>query len=59
VFRRKRPVMTPSGRTKKLGQQLSRADVLLQLIQTWLLAAAACIAAGIVMPGSVLAGLYL
>jgi hypothetical protein len=45
--------MTPSGRTKKLGQQLSRAAVLLQLIQTWLLAAAARIAASMVICGRV------
>jgi hypothetical protein len=33
TFRRRRPVMMPSARTKKLGKQLFRADVLLQLIQ--------------------------
>src|SRR5712691_2289448 len=32
VCSRKRPVMTPSGRTKKLGQQLSQAEELGQLI---------------------------
>ena len=47
---------TPSGRTKKLGQQLRWADELGQLIHTWLLPAAACIIAGWVMPSSVLAG---
>ena len=45
--------MTPSARTKNAGQQLSRADELLQLIQMWLLAAAACMLAGIVISGSV------
>jgi hypothetical protein len=53
VFRRSRPVTTPSGRTKKLGQQLSRAQELLQLIHTWLLAAAACMEAGIVISGRI------
>jgi len=43
--------MTPSARTKKAGQQLSGADELLQLIHTWLLAAAACIVAGMVISG--------
>ena len=51
MFRRSRPVMMPSARTKKLGKQLWRAAVLLQLIQTWLLVAAACIAAGIRISG--------
>jgi hypothetical protein len=32
VLRRKRPVMTPSGRTKKLAQQDSRAEELGQPI---------------------------
>jgi hypothetical protein len=41
----------PSARTKKAGQQLSGAEELGQLIQTWLAAAAAVIAAGMVMPG--------
>jgi hypothetical protein len=36
---------------KKAGQQLWRADELLQLIHTWLLAAAACMVAGIVISG--------
>ena len=34
VLRRSFPVITPSGRTTKAGQQLVRADVLLQLIHT-------------------------
>jgi hypothetical protein len=46
-------VATPSGRTKKLGKQLSRAEVLLQLIHMKLFVAAACIVAGIVIPGRV------
>ncbi len=53
VFNRRRPVITPSGRTKKLDQQLCLAEVLLELIHTWLLAEAACIAAGMVIPGRV------
>ena len=46
-------MITPSGRTKKLGQQLTLAEVLVQLIHTWLLADAACMVAGIVISGSV------
>ena len=43
--------MTPSARTTKDGHRLWRAEEFGQLIQTWLLAAAAVIPAGIVMPG--------
>ena len=53
MLRRRRPVTTPSARTKKAGQQLSLADELLGLIHTRLLAAAACMLAGIVISGSV------
>jgi hypothetical protein len=51
VLRRGRPVVMPSARTKKAGQQLSRADEFGQLIHMWLQAAAVVMAAGMVMPG--------
>lgn len=51
MFRRSRPVIMPSARTKNAGQQLCGAEEFGQLIQTWLQAAAAVVAAGMVMPG--------
>ncbi|CAO5157635.1 hypothetical protein FAIPA1_10184 [Frankia sp. AiPs1] len=50
-LRGSRPLTTPSARTKKDPQQLSRAEEFGQLIQTWLAAAAAVIIAGMVTPG--------
>jgi hypothetical protein len=51
TFRRSRPIVIPSARTKKAGQALSRADEFAQLIQTWFAAAAAVMEAGMVIPG--------
>ena len=51
TLRRRRPVVTPSARTKNAGQQLCGAEVFGQLTQMWLEAAAAVMAAGIVIPG--------
>ena len=50
-LRRSRPTVTPSARTKNACEALSGADEFGKLIQTWLLAAAAVIAAGIVIAG--------
>jgi hypothetical protein len=58
VVRRKRPVTTPFGHTKKLGQQDSRAEEVGQLIQRRLFAASATIAAGMVMLGVVATGAW-
>jgi hypothetical protein len=51
TFRLSLPVVTPSARTKKAGQQLWRAEELGQLNHMWLEAAAAVMAAGMVMAG--------
>jgi hypothetical protein len=51
MLRRSRPVVMPSARTKKAGQQPRGGDELGQLIQMWLTAAAVIMAAGLVIPG--------
>ena len=51
TLRRSRPIVTPSALTKNAGHMLSGVEEFEQLIQTWLEAAAAVIAAGMVIPG--------
>lgn len=56
LFRRSLPIVMPSARTKKAGQQLCGAEEFGQLIQMWLQGAAVVMAAGIAIPGTCTSG---